>query len=41
MESDEQRDKTLQEKGYRVLRLKNEEILFDLGKVVNEIKRYL
>ena len=41
MESDEQRDNTLQEKGYRVLRLKNEEILFDLSKVVNEIKRYL
>ena len=41
MESDEQRDKILQEKGYRVLRLKNEEILFDLSKVVNKIKNYL
>ena len=41
MESDEQRDKILQEKGYRVLRLKNEEILFDLSKVVNKIKKYL
>ena len=41
MESDEQRNKKLQEKGYRVLRFKNEEILFDLNKVVNEIKAYL
>ena len=41
MESDEQRDIILQEKGYRVLRLKNEEILFDLSKVVNKIKNYL
>ena len=40
-ESDLQRENYLHEKGYRVLRFNNEEILFDLEKVINIIKQNL
>ena len=37
-ESDEQRTKFLESKGYHVIRIKNEEISNDLNKVVMRIK---
>lgn len=40
-ESDLQRENYLHKKGYRVLRFNNEEILFDLEKVINIIKQNL
>lgn len=38
---DETRTQMLEKLGYRVIRFTNEQILYDIDHVVNEIKRYL
>ena len=38
---DEMRTQILEEMGYQVLRFTNEQVLFDIESVLNEIKKYL
>jgi len=38
---DEMRTQILEEMGYQVLRFTNEQVLYDIESVLNEIKRYL
>ena len=40
-EEDRTRQNWLEQKGYKVLRLTNEQVLFDTDKTINEIKKHL